>query len=160
MFDVAPQSRIFLPRPGQFENPESVFAIGFPRGNAGDGGRRRAAMLAVMAMDVNRPIGLARRPGDRGRGPLGQPVVTDGDVHVPQSVPAGRFDVGACAVDADDRPDPQLCQAGKSLLTLGFAPREEAVTHLDDVVEPGEIAGQALRFRAGVPRSGRHGGGY
>lgn len=140
-------------------------------GLAEDGGGGRAAMFSVVAMDVDGAIGDLDGLGELVLAFGRDVVVADGEVDVSQAVAAGRFDLGAGAVDGHEGGDTEAFQFGEGRVVLGRTAGEHARGQLVEVMEvgggegPGEgvgrggVGGQRPGERVGGEEGGGEGEG-
>src|SRR5690606_2594894 len=114
---------------------------------------RTAAMLAVMAVHVDRTFEVADRLSQLLLPLDGHGVVTNRQVHVAQSVGLGVLEVGRGTVDGDDRLDAQLRQRSKARGALGNATAHQVFGVGDNVVHAGQVG---WRLRGGGGRLDDH----
>src|SRR5262249_50246741 len=102
----------------------------------GQGGGGRAAVLAVVAMDVEGAGQFADRLGDlQGLLPRDS-AVSDRDVHVPQPVLLGLHYLRPSPVHGDHCLDTELPQGLKRFVPFWAAAADDLVADAEDVVQP------------------------
>jgi hypothetical protein len=115
------------------------------------GQRRRAAVLAVVAMDVDRPWQIAQSAGDAPGLLAADPVVADGQVDVAQAVLLCPLNLRPRAVHRQDSADAQLPQRLEAIVALGAAAAVEVGGDAEDNVQ----TAQPAHFLRGLGRRGQ-----
>ena len=115
------------------------------------------AVLAVVAMDVDRPGQVAHRAHQLQLACIVEAVVADREVHVAQAEARGARDVRHRAVHRDHRSHSPRLERGEPGIAFGHAARPAARSEGHHVVEPGRIA-RRLRLRRRRQRGVRLGG--
>src|SRR5262245_3792443 len=89
----------------------------------------RAAMLAVVTVDIHRPARhrIARGTNELEFPLLVEPVVTDGQVDVADAASLGSIGLWLGSIDADNGSDAHRRERVKSCVTLGSAARYESL---------------------------------
>ena len=125
---------------------------------ADDGDRRRSAVPAVMAMNVDGTGRRLRRLDQFGHAIRGHAIVADREMDVAQAVFTRGLRIGLAAIHADDRFHPELRNLGERGIAVRRITREDIRRGPEEIMNMrrGQPRGDGVRGGWSGFRSGQH----